>query len=291
MQSNYDIKNILNCSATVPSSRPKGRSCRLPSPSSRLPSPSSRLPSPSSRLSSPSSRLPSPSSRLSSPSSRLSSTSSRLSSTSSRALCAGSMDPADKPRDEESRMGKVVKNILLLLIVPIILTSCAQKFTPLQPKCHPQNTTPIRSNWIKTGKMAFNSEKSHWSANFFWHQYNNAEYEIRLSGPLNTHSILIKQDKYHFSFNDGNTIVTSRSAEELMQKELKLSIPITTLVSWLERRPSLAKTYKITLYNKNCSIQEFSELGYNIKYNDVNGTLRSIHIKTNNSTFKIIISG
>lgn len=138
-----------------------------------------------------------------------------------------------------------------------ILTACAppKTFIPandkplaIQPEKHiheEKNTEQISSaptkspaSWELSGALAARNKTKAWTASVNWLQRGSGSYQIRLSGPLGSGAILIEKQNGQVKFRDGAKSASSTNADELLQKQTGIRLPVNNLYYWVRGLPA-----------------------------------------------------
>lgn len=188
----------------------------------------------------------------------------------------------------------------LSLSAVILLTACApprpaaelptNKVMPLEKR---QTQTATISSWEIHGAMAAKNKTKGWSATMNWLQTGPANYQIRLMGPLGGGAVLINRSGSTITFQDGPKKSTSTNADELLQKETGIRLPVNNLYYWVRGLPAPGAVQSEEHDQYNHLIQ-LRQSGYTIaftKYTSVKGIdLPSmIRLEGNGMMVKVII--
>ncbi|KTD23016.1 outer membrane lipoprotein LolB [Legionella londiniensis] len=152
------------------------------------------------------------------------------------------------------------------------LTACA----PPQPASQaPENITmPVEkrekqtatvSSWVVTGAMAAKNQKKSWTASVNWRQQGMNNYQIRLFGPLGGGTVIIEKHNGVVTYKDGPKTVTSKNADELLQQETGIRLPVNNLYYWVRGipAPGAIQSAKYDQYNH---LTYLKQSGYTINY-------------------------
>lgn len=139
-----------------------------------------------------------------------------------------------------------MNNIQRLVIVSFcLLTACApprpaeelptNKVIPLEKR---KAETATISTWQIRGAMAAKNKAKGWSATMNWTQSGPSSYQIRLMGPLGGGAVLISRKGSNITIQDGPKTTTSSNADELLQKETGIRLPVDNLYYWVRGLPA-----------------------------------------------------
>lgn len=98
-------------------------------------------------------------------------------------------------------------------------------------------------------------------------QQKGANFDLNLVGPLNINATRIvgTKNKVMMAEKNGHSLITARSAEELVKKEFGFYLPISNLSSWIKGMPVNAETAKFSIDGQE-RISELFENGWQINY-------------------------
>lgn len=196
-------------------------------------------------------------------------------------------------------------NLKRFIVIPIcLLTACA----PPRPVMEPQQPTTINkvipveqrkeqtktiSSWEIRGAMAAKSKSKGWSAAMNWVQNGPNSYHIRLMGPLGAGTVLINKSGNTVTFQDGPKTISATNADELLQKQTGIRLPVNNLYYWVRGLPAPGKVNSEQRDQYNHLVQ-LKQSGYTItfgNYTSVKGAdLPSlIRLEGNGVMVKVII--
>ncbi len=121
------------------------------------------------------------------------------------------------------------------------------------------------SSWNISGAMAAHNKNKGWSASLQWIQEGENQYQIRLFGPLGGGTVLIEKNKGMVTYTDGTKKVASHSADELLQQQTGIRLPVHNLYYWTRGLPAPGAVQSST-YDQNHHLQSLSQGGYTIVY-------------------------
>jgi outer membrane lipoprotein LolB len=94
------------------------------------------------------------------------------------------------------------------------------------------------SSWDISGAMAARSKNKGWSASVNWVQRGASQYQIRLSGPLGSGTVLISRSGGVVTLRDGPKTASSSNAESLLKQQTGVSLPVANLYYWVRGIPA-----------------------------------------------------
>lgn len=135
----------------------------------------------------------------------------------------------------------------LIILVSILLASCATTPTPEQPQ---NQVTPWNSrvqtlsgieDWDLKGLIAIrashNGRGDDWTADWVWQQDQN-NYTISLFGPLGSHSVKLTGAPGHVLLETSNgKKFTATSPESLLNQQMGWQLPVSYLRYWVRGLP------------------------------------------------------
>lgn len=194
-----------------------------------------------------------------------------------------------------------MNNIKRLIIVSFcLLTACApprpaeelptNKVIPLEKR---KAETATVSSWQIRGAMAAKSKTKGWSATMNWQQSGPSSYQIRLMGPLGGGAVLISRKGSNITIQDGPKKTTSTNANELLQKETGITLPVDNLYYWIRGLPAPGGVQS-EHHDQFNHLAQLKQSGYTIdftKYTSVKGIdLPSmIRLEGNGVMVKVVI--
>lgn len=107
-----------------------------------------------------------------------------------------------------------------------------------QPKLVDAGSTKIPSSWELSGAMAARNKSKAWTASVNWLQRGSNSYQIRLSGPLGSGTILVEKQNGLVKFRDGPKSASSKNADELLQRQTGIRLPVNNLYYWVRGIPA-----------------------------------------------------
>lgn len=94
------------------------------------------------------------------------------------------------------------------------------------------------SSWQLSGAMAARNKNKGWSASLHWIQNGAGQYQIRLSGPVGSGTVLVTKKGGVVTYRDGPKTVTSSNADELLRKQSGVHLPVSSLYYWVRGLPA-----------------------------------------------------
>jgi outer membrane lipoprotein LolB len=129
-----------------------------------------------------------------------------------------------------------------------------------------ENSTASKINaWELSGAMAARTKSKGWSASVNWQQRGVNDYQIRLSGPIGSGTIMIKRSGGTVTLRDGPKTVTSANAESLLRNQTGMSLPVTKLFYWVRGEPAPGAVQG-KKYDQAGRLIALRQAGYTIEY-------------------------
>jgi outer membrane lipoprotein LolB len=171
-------------------------------------------------------------------------------------------------------------------------TTTETKTTKLQNQAKGKASTI--SSWEIRGAMAAKNKAKGWSATLNWTQSGPNNYQIRLIGPIGAGSVLIKKEGGTVSFQDGKKRNTSSNADELLQKQTGIRLPVSNLYYWVRGLPAPGGVQSEHRDPAN-NLVSIRQNGYTItfaQYTSVNGINlpKMVRLDGNGVMVKVIIN-
>jgi outer membrane lipoprotein LolB len=129
-----------------------------------------------------------------------------------------------------------------------------------------KNASSITS-WEMSGAIAAKNQQKGWSASINWIQYNSNQYQIRLMGPLGGSTIIIEKKGSHIIYRDGSKSIASTNAEELLQKQTGVRLPVRNLFYWVRGLPAPGQ-FESYSYDAAHHLNHLKQSGFNITCSD-----------------------
>ena len=161
------------------------------------------------------------------------------------------------------------------------LTACAPKITPEftaenkqllnTPQVPSTSKTKLKattvSAWEISGAIAARNKKKGWTASLNWMQREANQYQIRLFGPLGGGTVLIEKNDNVVTYVDGPKKVTSANADDLLQQQTGVRLPVHDLYYWVRGLPAPG-TVQSSKYDQNANLMFLAQAGYTISYSN-----------------------
>lgn len=165
------------------------------------------------------------------------------------------------------------------------------KITPVTQKAH--YTSNKVTSWNLSGGIAARNKNKGWSASLNWQQQGANRYHIRLSGPLGGGTIIVEKNGGSITYTDGKKHITSHNADELLQQQTGIRLPVQNLYYWVRGLPAPGGITN-KQYDENQHLTLLKQSGYSIHYMEytiVNDTALplKIHLQGHGVTIKLVI--
>lgn len=121
------------------------------------------------------------------------------------------------------------------------------------------------ASWELSGAMAARSKNKAWSASVNWTQNGASSYQIRLFGPLGSGTVMISRQGGLINFRDGPKSSTSKNAEQLLQQQTGVRLPVNNLYYWVRGIPAPGAVQSVKKDAGN-RLQILRQGGYTIEY-------------------------
>ena len=137
-----------------------------------------------------------------------------------------------------------------LLVWCLMFLSSACSVTPVVPDEHYSRAAMLRfselERWSFEGRLAFKGKNDSWSANISWEHSSEVE-KIKLSGPLGQGSVVILLAGDGVTIDrGGGDVKSSAQAEEFINQQLGMIVPVQSLRYWVTGLPEPSCSYKDT---------------------------------------------
>lgn len=161
-----------------------------------------------------------------------------------------------------------LKSLRILSLV-LILGSVFSKAHALKDSERPLKASEginkgVPTSWELSGVMAARSKQRSWTAQIHWLQQGPSSYQIRLFGPLGSGTVLIERQGGVITFRDGPKSVTAKNADDLLQRQTGVRLPVGDLYYWVRGIPAPQGAFK-----KKGAAHQLSRLqqaGFTIEY-------------------------
>ena len=131
-------------------------------------------------------------------------------------------------------------------------------------KPHSTPSTPV-SAFTVSGAIAAKNKQQGWTAHFFWEQQNPQNYQILISGPLASETIEITQHQGQVTYREGQKVLHTQSAEDLLAKETGIRLPVNHLYYWIKGKPAPGPVQAMQR-SENKDIVMLQQAGYTLEY-------------------------
>jgi outer membrane lipoprotein LolB len=196
-------------------------------------------------------------------------------------------------------------NLKRFIVIPIcLLTACA----PPRPVMEPQQPTTLNkvipveqrkektktiSSWEIRGAIAAKNKSKGWSAVMNWVQNGPNSYHLRLMGPLGAGTVLINKSGNTVTYQDGPKKISATNADELLQKQTGIRLPVNNLYYWVRGLPAPGKVNSEQHDQYNHLVQ-LKQSGYNIAFGNFTSVKGAdlpgiIRLEGNGVMIKVII--
>lgn len=157
------------------------------------------------------------------------------------------------------------------------------------------NSATLPTTWDLSGAIAARSGNKAWTASLNWLQSGPNAYQIRLSGPLGSGSILVQKKGNTIYFKDGAKTDFSSNANQLLQKHTGISLPVSSLYYWVRGIPAPGDVQNAKR-DANNHLLHLQQAGYSIDYLGYTqvGNIslpRQIRLQGNGVLIKLVING
>ncbi len=101
-------------------------------------------------------------------------------------------------------------------------------------------------HWSFDGRLALTGQSDSWSANISWEHSPETE-KIKLSGPLGQGAVIISLTGNVVTIDrGGDDVQSSTQAEEFINQQLGMFVPVRSLRYWVVGLPEPSQAYKDT---------------------------------------------
>lgn len=144
-------------------------------------------------------------------------------------------------------------------------TEKAPAAVELKTSTAPLKSPETLSAWNISGAIAAKNNKKGWTASLNWLQQGSNQYQIRLFGPLGGGTVLIDKHDSVVTYSDGPKKITATNAEDLLQKETGIRLPVNDLYYWVRGLPA-PNSAQSTQRDAENRIVSINQAGYTINY-------------------------
>ena len=166
---------------------------------------------------------------------------------------------------------------LLIFLGALLIVSCAA-FQPTPPPS--QQVIPAETrkaalaqikNWDVKGSVSIQYQQKTDIASLNWHQENQQNYRITLSGPLNFGTVEIIGSPGSVTLKQSNRPpVSAATPEKLLTQQMGWQIPVSNLYYWLRGIPAPGSDAK-TEFDTYGHITHMIQQGWTIEYPEYMG--------------------
>lgn len=121
------------------------------------------------------------------------------------------------------------------------------------------------SSWEISGAMAARNKNKGWSASLNWVQNGPGHYQIRLSGPLGSGTVLVNKKGGVVTLRDGPKTASSSNADELLRQQTGVRLPVNNLYYWVRGLPAPGAVQSAKKDQAN-HLTLLRQSGYTIEY-------------------------
>ena len=129
-----------------------------------------------------------------------------------------------------------------------LLSACS--VVPVKPDMHYSRVAMLSlyelEHWSFDGRLALTGQSDSWSANISWEHSPETE-KIKLSGPLGQGAVIISLTGNVVTIDrGGDDVESSTQAEEFINQQLGMFVPVRSLRYWVVGLPEPSQAYKDT---------------------------------------------
>ena len=145
------------------------------------------------------------------------------------------------------------------------------------------------TSWEISGALAARNRHKGWNASMNWVQQGANHYQIRLSGPLGSGTVIISKRGTVITLRDGPKQLSSTNASTLLKQQTGVSLPIANLYYWVRGIPAPGAVQAEQHYPTG-QLSQLKQAGYTIQYMQYNSTLPTVIKLQGNGVFiKLVI--
>lgn len=169
---------------------------------------------------------------------------------------------------------RFLSRIIYALCVLTFLSGC--EWLQTRPQIANEQNSQLNI-WQAKGKFSYSSNIESKSGNFDWRQEYD-DYEVRLYGPLGLGTVRISGNNQSILVRSGNKSFESNNPQQLLLESTGLEIPINYLSKWMTGQTATSTATNLTYAKQpedieGMYIQQFSEAGWNISYDEYEQTV------------------
>jgi outer membrane lipoprotein LolB len=137
----------------------------------------------------------------------------------------------------------IILSLLLIACTPQALIAKTVKTTAAaennKHSSHSSNAASRISSWEISGAMAARSSRNKgWNASLHWIQQGQGRYQIRLSGPVGSGTVIVSRSGGIVTLRDGRKVTSSPNAEALLKQQTGMYLPVYKLYYWVRGLPA-----------------------------------------------------
>ncbi len=159
--------------------------------------------------------------------------------------------------------------MIVLLLVPLFLSSCAQLSTE-KPHFQTISSTARQSelsrltNWVIAGSLSVQHDNQTEIVRYQWQEFGSRQYRIQLISAMGLYTAWINGQLGSVTFwKNGTLVTTAKTPEMLMQKALGWQLPITQLRYWIKGMKAPQKNGDVMVhYDQFGHLIELHQLGW-----------------------------
>lgn len=188
------------------------------------------------------------------------------------------------------------------IFVLFSLTACTIPTKPINQALPTHIQTPLiehkakisaLTHWRISGAMAAKNKRKGFAASLDWQQNGLNQYQIRLFGPLGNGAVFVEKSKGIITYTDGPKKLTSTNADNLLQKEMGVPLPVNNLYYWVRGLPAPGAVQWST-HDEHNRLTTLKQDGYTIDYLSYKSTNgydlpNKIRLQGNNILIKLVI--
>ncbi len=153
----------------------------------------------------------------------------------------------------------------LVSLCLITTPTLAHRIVPKPSASSQAQSASTLSNWELKGAIAAKRGKKGWTASLNWHQNGPNYYQIRLFGPLGGGTVIVEKKGNQITYRDGPKLRTSTNADDLLQQETGIRLPVKNLYYWIRGLPAPGQVQSAQ-YDASHHLLSLKQGGYTIDY-------------------------
>ncbi len=143
-------------------------------------------------------------------------------------------------------------------------TTAPKTDLPTEPMATASHANQL-STWELSGAIAAKHRNKGWTASLNWQQQGPNQYQIRLFGPLGGGTVVIEKHNGIITYRDGPKIITAKNAEDLLEKQAGIRLPVQNLYYWVRGIPAPGGT-QTEQRDETHHLTVLKQSGYTIDY-------------------------